>query len=67
MNSGSSHQRFQHFIAGNDSVIEAHRVSGEGCYWMRVQVGTPAALNGLLDGLLAFGNYKVSMPIERLK
>ncbi|MGG6313337.1 Lrp/AsnC family transcriptional regulator [Paenibacillus macerans] len=67
LNSGASHKRFQSFVAENDSIIEAHRVSGEGCYWMRMQVASPAALSELLDELLAIGNYKVSLSIERLK
>ncbi|MFD1175252.1 Lrp/AsnC family transcriptional regulator [Paenibacillus puldeungensis] len=67
LSSGASHQRFHKFIEENDSIAEVHRVSGEGCYWMRVRVDTSARLNDLLNRLLAFGNYKVSLSIERLK
>lgn len=67
MKSGLAHQAFQDYIADKDSVTEVHRVSGEGCYWMSVRVDTLARLNELLDGLLQFGNYKVSLPIGQVK
>lgn len=67
MASGATHSKFLRFVAENGSIAEAHRVGGEGCYLLRVQVGTQAALNELLDSLLAFGNYKLSLSIERLK
>lgn len=67
MKSGLAHQAFQDYIAGKDSVTEVHRVSGEGCYWMSVRVDTLVRLNELLDGLLQFGNYKVSLSIGQVK
>jgi Lrp/AsnC family leucine-responsive transcriptional regulator len=56
-----------HHSQQNDKVAETHRVSGEGCYWMRVRVGTPIELNVFLDELLNYGNYKVSLSIGKVK
>ena len=67
MKSSSAHQSFLTFVQQSERVIETHRVSGEGCYWMRVRVGTPADLNGFLDELLQYGNYKVSLSIGQVK
>ncbi|WP_410772505.1 Lrp/AsnC family transcriptional regulator [Fontibacillus sp. BL9] len=67
MNSGTGHQAFQEFAAGCASIAELHRVSGEGCYWMRVRVSSQALLNEFLEELLRFGNYKVSLSIGQLK
>jgi len=67
LKSGTAHQPFQSFVQQNDQIIEMHRVSGEGCYWMRVRVGSPADLNVFLDELLKHGNYKLSLSIGQLK
>jgi Lrp/AsnC family leucine-responsive transcriptional regulator len=67
MKSNTAHQSFQSFVQQNDKVAETHRVSGEGCYWMRVRVGTPIELNVFLNELLKYGNYKVSLSISQLK
>lgn len=48
-------------------IAELHRVSGEGCYWMRVRISTPAELNDILDELLRYGNYKLSLSISQVK
>ncbi|TXK81839.1 Lrp/AsnC family transcriptional regulator [Paenibacillus sp. N3.4] len=65
--SNTAHQSFQTFVQHTDQVVETHRVSGEGCYWMRLRVGTLIELNTILDELLKFGNYKVSLSIGQLK
>jgi Lrp/AsnC family leucine-responsive transcriptional regulator len=67
MKSNNSHQSFQAFVLHNEKVAETHRVSGDGCYWMRVRVGTPIELNVFLDELLKYGNYRVSLSIGQVK
>ncbi|OCT11261.1 transcriptional regulator [Paenibacillus pectinilyticus] len=67
MKSNTAHQAFLTYMQDQESVVETHRVSGEGCYWMRVRVRTPLELNTLLDELLHFGNYKVSLSIGQVK
>lgn len=65
--SGAAHSSFQSFVQSDDRIVEMHRVSGEGCYWMRVRVDSQLALNAFLDELLKFGNYKLSLSIGRIK
>ncbi|WP_373309285.1 MULTISPECIES: Lrp/AsnC family transcriptional regulator [Paenibacillus] len=67
LHSSIAHQRFQSFAQQHGQVAEMHRVSGEGCYWMRVRVGSPQELNQLLDEILDYGNYKVSLSIGQIK
>lgn len=67
MKSNTAHQSFQSFVKRNEKIAETHRVSGEGCYWMRVRVSTPLELNAFLDELLQYGNYKVSLSIGQVK
>lgn len=67
MKSSMAHQTFQSFVRGDERIVETHRVSGEGCYWMRVRIGTPVELSAFLDELLQYGNYKVSLAIDRVK
>lgn len=63
LNSGDRHAAFRTFIAEREDIVEVHRVSGEGCYLMRVQTGTTERLGQLLEALLPYGNYKVSLSI----
>ncbi len=67
MKSSDVHQSFQSFVQRNEQISETHRVSGEGCYWLRIRVGTLEELNAFLDELLQYGNYKVSLSIEQVK
>lgn len=63
----TAHSPFLSFIQSHDMVAETHRVSGEGCYWLRVRAGSPKELNDFLEELLKYGNYKVSLSIDQVK
>ncbi|GFN31398.1 Lrp/AsnC family transcriptional regulator [Paenibacillus xylaniclasticus] len=67
MKSNEAHKPFQHFARSNECITEVHRVSGEGCYWLRIRIGTIPDLNGLLEEVLKYGNYKLSLSIEKVK
>ncbi|NGM82679.1 Lrp/AsnC family transcriptional regulator [Paenibacillus sp. 7124] len=67
LNSGGAHRTFLQFVEAEEEIEEAYRVSGEGCYWMRARTQSPQRLNELLDRLLKYGNYKVSLDIGRIK
>lgn len=63
LNSGDRHPAFRAFVAAREDIVEVHRVSGEGCYLMRVQTGTTEQLGELLEALLPLGNYRVSLSL----
>lgn len=67
MNSNQAHQAFRNFIRSTESVTEVHRVGGEGCYWLRIRISDGSELNKLLEEVLKYGNYKLSLSIEQVK
>lgn len=67
MKLNQSHKLFRLFIQSRNEIEEVHRVGGEGCYWMRVRVNDGSELNKLLDEVLQYGNYKLSLSIEKVK
>ncbi|OPA73911.1 transcriptional regulator [Paenibacillus selenitireducens] len=67
LTSNQAHTSFHSFIKNRDEVVEAFRVSGEGCYWMRVRAESPSQLNDFLEELLKYANYKVSLTLGQIK
>ncbi|KZE79153.1 transcriptional regulator [Paenibacillus elgii] len=63
----TNHSGFESFIHEQEAVLEAYRVSGEGCYTVKAAVSDPAALSVLLDAILQYGNYKVNLAIGKVK
>ena len=63
----TDHIAFQKYLRDSDFIFEAHRISGEGCYLMKVQTSCQQELIDFLDNILRFGNYKVNLSIEKLK
>lgn len=63
----TDHQSFQQFLARKETVVRAHRVSGEGCYWLEAGVSGQEELNKLLDEILRYGNYRVNLSIGSIK
>lgn len=61
------HVDFQQYVRDHPSVHECFRTSGEGCYVMKASFPSNEALNDMLDQLLRFGNFKVSLSIMRVK
>jgi len=65
--SSTNHGKFQAWLQDDSCVLEAHRVSGEGCYLLKVIVATPEELTAFLDRLLEYGNYRVNSSIQAVK
>lgn len=63
----TDHDGFRRLLTNEPAVEEAFRVSGEGCYWLRVRCTTQTDLTGLLDRLLPFGNYRVNLSLGQVK
>lgn len=63
----TEHSAFQTFVKANGSVEEAHRISGSGCYLLKVLVSSHEELNSFLDSVLKYGNYGVSISIGKVK
>lgn len=63
----TAHGAFQTFLKESPAVTEANRISGDGCYLIKVALPGQEALNQFLDQILAFGNYRVNVCIGQVK
>jgi Lrp/AsnC family leucine-responsive transcriptional regulator len=63
----ANHDSFIRFINGRNEVVEAHRISGEGCYHIKIKVKSQEQLNLFLDKLLDHGNYSLNLSIQKIK
>jgi Lrp/AsnC family leucine-responsive transcriptional regulator len=63
----NNHAAFQDFLKQREEVSEAHRISGEGCYLLKVSVTSAEELSRLLDDILRYANYRVNISIGTVK
>jgi Lrp/AsnC family leucine-responsive transcriptional regulator len=63
----TKHSEFVKFISGESAILEAHRTGGEACYMLKVSAVSQEELMRLLDAILEYGNYKVSLSLEQVK
>ncbi|WP_274362946.1 Lrp/AsnC family transcriptional regulator [Paenibacillus thermotolerans] len=63
----TDHSGLKEWALKQKAVEEIHRVSGEGCYWMKVRAASTDELNALLDHIVRFGNYRVNLSIGQVK
>ncbi|MDN4070910.1 Lrp/AsnC family transcriptional regulator [Paenibacillus sp. FSL R5-0407] len=61
------HTKFEQFIMERDEIKEAHRVSGEPCFILKVQLADYSLLSKLLDEILVYGHYKINISISHFK
>ncbi|TSI07898.1 Lrp/AsnC family transcriptional regulator [Lysinibacillus sp. BW-2-10] len=62
-----THDGLLKFINTRTEITEAHRVSGDACYILKVMVESQDALNNLLNELLKYGNYQLYLSINQVK
>jgi Lrp/AsnC family transcriptional regulator, leucine-responsive regulatory protein len=63
----TNHNSFIRFLNERNEVVEAHRVSGEGCYHLKIKVDSQEALNLFLNKILDYGNYTLYLSIQETK
>lgn len=63
----TDHLAFQRYILSNPLIVEANRISGEGCYLLKVVSSDREEIVELLDQILQYGNYKINLSIEKIK
>jgi Lrp/AsnC family transcriptional regulator, leucine-responsive regulatory protein len=63
----ANHDVFIRFINDRKEVVEAHRVSGEGCYHLKIKVNSQEQLNLFLNKILDYGNYTLYLSIQEIK
>ena len=62
----TNHAGFQKWCKDQQEVIETHRISGEGCYLLKIEALSQERLNKLLDEVLLYGNYSMSISINQI-
>ena len=63
----TNHDAFIRLMNDCKEVVEVHRVSGEGCYHIKIKVSSQEQLNLFLDKILEYGNYAVHLSIKEIK
>ncbi len=63
----TDHNSFQNYLKETAAVVEAARISGDGCYLLKVSVSSQEDLNQLLDRILQYGNYRLNISIGKVK
>lgn len=63
----AKHHQFINFIKENSIIIEAHKISGDGCYLVKVVCSSLEEINILLDNLTEYGTYRLNLSISRIK
>ncbi|SKA91087.1 Lrp/AsnC family transcriptional regulator [Sporosarcina newyorkensis] len=63
----TNHDAFIRLMNDCKEAVEVHRVSGEGCYHIKVKVNSQEQLNLFLDKILEYGNYAVHLSIKEIK
>lgn len=63
----TNHAAFQHFLTTREEILEAHKISGEGCYWLKAQLANQQDISNLLDAILLYGNYRINLSIDKIK
>ena len=62
-----NHMRLRKFVEETEEVAEAFRISGEGCYMIKVEVADLERLNQLCDETTQFARYKVNIITDFVK
>ena len=63
----ANHDSFKRLMDERNEVVEVHRISGEGCYHLKIKVNSQEQLNLFLDNILEHGNYTVHLSIQEIK
>jgi Lrp/AsnC family transcriptional regulator, leucine-responsive regulatory protein len=63
----ANHDSFIRFVQDRNEVVEAHRVSREGCYHLKIKVKSQEQLNLFLNKTLDYGNYTLYLSIQEIK
>ena len=63
----TKHEQLKKFIKSNSIIEEAHRISGDGCYLLKVICSNMDEINLLLDNLMDYGTYRLNLSTSTIK
>lgn len=63
----TKHEQLRKFIKSNSIIEEAHRISGDGCYLLKVVFSNMDEINLLLDNIMEYGTYRLNLSTTTIK
>jgi Lrp/AsnC family transcriptional regulator, leucine-responsive regulatory protein len=63
----TKHEQLKKFIKSNSIIEEAHRISGDGCYLLKVVCSNMDEINLLLDNIMEYGTYRLNLSTTTIK
>lgn len=63
----TKHNQLINFIKASSIIEEAHRISGDGCYLVKVVCSTMDEINVLLDDVMEYGTYRLNLSTSTIK
>lgn len=63
----SDHQGFVNLVKNIEEITELYRISGNGCYMMKLTCCDQDEVNHILEQLLQYANYSINTIVKRLK
>jgi len=63
----TKHEQLIKFIKSNSIIEDAHRISGYGCYLLKVVCCNMEEINLLLDSLMEYGTYRLNLSTSTIK
>lgn len=63
----TKHDQLIKYIKSNSVIEDAHRISGDGCYLLKVVCCNMDVINSLLDHILEYGNYRLNLCTSTIK
>ncbi len=61
------HRKFIQMVEASDQITELYRISGDGCYMMKVESRSQVELNQIMDRLLQYAEYKLTSAVKQYK
>lgn len=61
------HRKIKSLIQEEEGIVNAYKVSSDGCYSLKVSVKDNQALDDLLEKINVFANYQLAMIVTQLK
>lgn len=63
----TKHEQLIKFIKSTSIIEEAHRISGDGCYLLKVICSNMDQINLLLDNIMEYGTYRLNLSTNGIK
>jgi Lrp/AsnC family leucine-responsive transcriptional regulator len=63
----SDHQGFVNLVEQIEEIKELYRISGNGCYMLKIVSNNQEEVNDILERLLEYANYSMNSVVKKLK